>query len=152
MYFKPAKDPAVTAVWSLLHTSFSFNIASTRLLHSASKLVPMGFQSATHIHQLRGDVIQISTGAKELDAILQGAYRMQITTLVSAVPQAPAYSKLILVFVVCRRNRDWFINRDLRGIQNWQDSIVPYSCRCVPSTNSEHASALVYSFFKAGGV
>ncbi|GJP43437.1 hypothetical protein CLOM_g2897 [Closterium sp. NIES-68] len=43
-----------------------------RLTEAASKLVPMGFQSATHLHQLRGEIIQITTGSKELDAILQG--------------------------------------------------------------------------------
>ncbi|CAI7731369.1 unnamed protein product [Closterium sp. NIES-54] len=43
-----------------------------RLNEAASKLVPMGFQSATHVHQMRSNVIHLTTGSKELDAILQG--------------------------------------------------------------------------------
>lgn len=45
-----------------------------RLTEAASKLVPMGFQSATHMHEQRGDVIQISTGSKEVDKVLGGGF------------------------------------------------------------------------------
>lgn len=38
----------------------------------ANKLVPMGFVSAAELHQTRQDIIQISTGSKELDKLLQG--------------------------------------------------------------------------------
>lgn len=38
----------------------------------AAKLVPMGFTTATEFHQRRSEIIQITTGSKELDKLLQG--------------------------------------------------------------------------------
>ena len=38
----------------------------------ATKLVPMGFTTATEFHQRRAEIIQVSTGSKELDKLLQG--------------------------------------------------------------------------------
>jgi len=43
-----------------------------KLLAEASKLIPMGFTTATELHRQRQDIIQISTGSKELDKLLQG--------------------------------------------------------------------------------
>ena len=43
-----------------------------KLLAEASKLVPMGFTTATELHQKRKDVIQLTTGSKEFDKMLQG--------------------------------------------------------------------------------
>ena len=43
------------------------------VLHSAWKLVPMGFTTASLINEQRGDILQITTGAKEFDDILDGA-------------------------------------------------------------------------------
>lgn len=39
----------------------------------AAKLVPMGFTTATEFHQRRSEIIQITTGSKELDKLLQGS-------------------------------------------------------------------------------
>ena len=44
----------------------------------AAKLVPMGFTTATEFHQRRAEIIQISTGSKELDKLLQGSYMLSI--------------------------------------------------------------------------
>ncbi|KAF0986839.1 hypothetical protein HZS_2686 [Henneguya salminicola] len=38
----------------------------------AAKLVPMGFTTATEYHLKRSEIIQISTGSKELDKLLNG--------------------------------------------------------------------------------
>lgn len=38
----------------------------------ASKLVPMGFTTATEFHQKRSEIIQLTTGSKELDRLLGG--------------------------------------------------------------------------------
>lgn len=38
----------------------------------ASKLVPMGFTTATEFHQKRSEIIQLTTGSKELDTLLGG--------------------------------------------------------------------------------
>lgn len=43
-----------------------------KLLAEASKLVPMGFTTAAEQHKSRQDIIQLSTGSKELDNLLQG--------------------------------------------------------------------------------
>lgn len=38
----------------------------------AQKLVPMGFTTATEFHQKRSEIIQLTTGSKEFDKLLQG--------------------------------------------------------------------------------
>jgi len=38
----------------------------------ASKLVPMGFTTATEFHQKRSELIQLTTGSRELDRLLAG--------------------------------------------------------------------------------
>lgn len=38
----------------------------------ASKLVPMGFTTATEFHARRADLISITTGSKNLDTVLGG--------------------------------------------------------------------------------
>uniref|UniRef100_H3BBZ5 DNA repair protein RAD51 homolog n=1 Tax=Latimeria chalumnae TaxID=7897 RepID=H3BBZ5_LATCH len=42
-----------------------------KILAEAAKLVPMGFTTATEFHQRRAEIIQITTGSKELDKLLQ---------------------------------------------------------------------------------
>nr|CAG4637896.1 EOG090X0906 [Chydorus sphaericus] len=43
-----------------------------KIMAEAQKLVPMGFTTATEFHQKRADMVQISTGSKELDKLLGG--------------------------------------------------------------------------------
>ncbi|KAH9566861.1 hypothetical protein CY35_04G151900 [Sphagnum magellanicum] len=43
-----------------------------KITEAASKLVPMGFTSARQMHEQRAELIQITTGAKELDKTLEG--------------------------------------------------------------------------------
>ena len=43
-----------------------------KLLAEASKIVPMGFTTATEYHKHRQEVIHLTTGSKELDKLLQG--------------------------------------------------------------------------------
>ncbi|KAK0181983.1 hypothetical protein PV327_000158 [Microctonus hyperodae] len=43
-----------------------------KLLHEASKLIMMGFKCATEIHQIRSNIVFISTGSAELDRLLGG--------------------------------------------------------------------------------
>nr|CAI5840994.1 unnamed protein product [Callosobruchus analis] len=43
-----------------------------KLLKEAAKLVPMGFTTATEFHQKRSEIIQLTTGSKELDKLLGG--------------------------------------------------------------------------------
>jgi len=43
-----------------------------KMIIEAAKLVPMGFTTATEFHQRRAEIIQVTTGSKELDKLLQG--------------------------------------------------------------------------------
>jgi len=43
-----------------------------KLLTESLKLVPMGFTTATSFHQKRCEIIQLTTGSKELDKLLGG--------------------------------------------------------------------------------
>lgn len=43
-----------------------------KILLEAAKVVPMGFTTATDIHQKRSEIIQLTTGSKELDRLLGG--------------------------------------------------------------------------------
>lgn len=44
-----------------------------KLLAEASKLVDMGFSTATEYHRVRGEMLSLTTGCKELDKVLGGA-------------------------------------------------------------------------------
>eukprot|EP01018_Ginkgo_biloba_P027800 Gb_14443 [translate_table: standard] len=43
-----------------------------KIIEAASKLVPMGFTSASQLHAQRLEIIQISSGSRDLDKILEG--------------------------------------------------------------------------------
>jgi len=43
-----------------------------KILLEATKLVPMGFTTATEFHQRRSEIVYLSTGSKELDKLLGG--------------------------------------------------------------------------------
>ncbi|EGD73519.1 rad51 protein [Salpingoeca rosetta] len=43
-----------------------------KIINEASKLLPMGFTTASEFHQRRQEIVNISCGSKELDTLLQG--------------------------------------------------------------------------------
>ena len=43
-----------------------------KILSEASKLIPMGFTTATEYHLRRSDIVQLTTGSSELDKLLSG--------------------------------------------------------------------------------
>ncbi|RKU42285.1 recombinase rad51 [Coniochaeta pulveracea] len=47
-------------------------VKANKILVEASKLVPMGFTTATEMHQRRSELISITTGSKALDTLLAG--------------------------------------------------------------------------------
>ena len=53
-------------------TIMRYNCLAVCAQTEAGKLVPMGFTTATEFHQKRSEIIQISTGSKELDKLLGG--------------------------------------------------------------------------------
>ena len=58
--------------WVSLSNIFSCWILCHAVQVEAQKLVPMGFTTATQFHQQRSEIIQVTTGSKELDKLLQG--------------------------------------------------------------------------------
>ena len=44
-----------------------------KIITEVTKLVPMGFTTATDFHQRRSEVVYVSTGSGELDKLLGGA-------------------------------------------------------------------------------
>ena len=48
------------------------DIKAAKLLTEASKLIPMGFTTATEYHKQRAEIIHLTTGSKELDKLLGG--------------------------------------------------------------------------------
>lgn len=76
-----------------------------KLQKEAWKLVPMGFTTAAIVAQQRGELIQITTGCKELDAILEGGIETgSITELYGARPPL-------------RRRREGFWRVVVEGLQ-----------------------------------
>ncbi|VDP92128.1 unnamed protein product [Echinostoma caproni] len=47
-------------------------VKADKITEAAQKLVPFGFTTATEFHQKRSEIIQLTTGSKELDKLLQG--------------------------------------------------------------------------------
>lgn len=45
-----------------------------KIMAASANLVPMGFTTATEVHQTRKDMVQITTGCKELDKLLEGGF------------------------------------------------------------------------------
>lgn len=45
-----------------------------KMKEAAAKLVPMGFTTAAEYHKQRQEIIQIHTGSKELDKLLEGGF------------------------------------------------------------------------------
>ncbi|GME76127.1 unnamed protein product [Ambrosiozyma monospora] len=43
-----------------------------KLLHEASRIVPLGFTTAAEFHQRRSELITLTTGSKQLDTLLGG--------------------------------------------------------------------------------
>merc|ERR1712025_1037575 len=47
-------------------------MGADKIMAEGQKLVPTGFTTATEMHMRRAQIIQVSTGSKELDKLLQG--------------------------------------------------------------------------------
>ncbi|KAF9593854.1 hypothetical protein IFM89_025639 [Coptis chinensis] len=64
-----------------LHHSTSFPTVLVLISYVSSKLVPLGFTSASNIHAQRLEIIQIMTGSRELDKILEGKCLVELDRL-----------------------------------------------------------------------
>nr|CAG4641003.1 EOG090X0906 [Eulimnadia texana] len=70
--FHTVESVAFAPKKSLLAIKGISEAKADKILAEASKLVPMGFTTATEFHQKRSEIIQITTGSKELDKLLGG--------------------------------------------------------------------------------
>ena len=70
--FHTVEALAYTPRKALLAVKGISDVKCDKILTEAGKLVPMGFTTATEIHQRRSDIIMITTGSKELDKLLGG--------------------------------------------------------------------------------
>lgn len=69
--FQTVESVAFTTRKNLLALKFS-EVKADKIIAEASKLIPMGFMTASEYNAQRGDIIQISTGSKDLDKLLDG--------------------------------------------------------------------------------
>ena len=65
----------------------------------AAKLVPMGFTTATEFHQRRSEIIQLTTGSKELDKLLGG--------VCGCVRKREIHTCTLCMLAMCKRERDY---------------------------------------------
>lgn len=70
--FNTVESIAYTPRKTLLAIKGISELKVDKILHEASKLVPMGFTTATAVHQKRGEMIYLTSGSKELDRLLGG--------------------------------------------------------------------------------
>lgn len=70
--FHTVEAIAYTPKKSLVSIKGISEAKADKILLEASKLVPMGFTTATAFHQKRSEIIQLTTGSKELDKLLGG--------------------------------------------------------------------------------
>lgn len=70
--FYTVESVAFAPLKQLLTVKGVSDVKAEKLLDMAKKLVPLGFVTATEVHQKRADLIHITTGSKELDKLLGG--------------------------------------------------------------------------------
>jgi len=70
--FYTVESLAYTPKKALLAIKGISEAKADKILNEVIKLVPMGFTTATEFHQKRSEIIQVTTGSKELDKLLQG--------------------------------------------------------------------------------
>ena len=70
--FHTVESVAYATMKSLMEIKGISEAKATKLLTEACKLVPLGFTTATEFYNKRQDIIQLTTGSKELDKLLGG--------------------------------------------------------------------------------
>ncbi|NXM02154.1 RAD51 protein, partial [Tyrannus savana] len=80
-----------------------------KILAEAAKLVPMGFTTATEFHQRRSEIIQITTGSKELDKLLQGGIETGSITELFGEFRTGKTQLCHTLAVTCQLSRIWCI-------------------------------------------
>jgi hypothetical protein len=100
---------------------------------AAWKLVPMGFTTASIVAEQRGEIIQVTTGCKELDTILEGERAQGPPHLHLPVLLLPVATRAHPgVHLRHRRRRDRVDHRALWRVPQREDPAVPHVMRHVP--------------------
>lgn len=79
--FHTIESVAYTPKKALLSIKGISEAKAEKVLNEASKLVPMGFTTATEFHQRRSELVYITTGSKELDKLMQGILHARVLQL-----------------------------------------------------------------------
>ena len=101
------------------------------LCDAAWKIVPMGFTTATMVAEQRQDMIQVCTGCKELDTILEG--ELQAAAVGHLEQSASRLAR--------RWHGDRLHHRDLWREPLRQDAAVSYALRDLPGADARRARA-----------
>jgi len=70
--FHTVESVAYSTIKALVAVKGITETKADKLLQAASKLIPMGFTTATECHQARGEIIHLTTGSTVLDKLLLG--------------------------------------------------------------------------------
>ncbi|KAL7674479.1 hypothetical protein ACOME3_000758 [Neoechinorhynchus agilis] len=70
--FHTIESVAFTPKKCLIQIKGISEVKADKILSEAQKLIPMGFTTASEIHKKRADMIQLTTGCKDLDKLLGG--------------------------------------------------------------------------------
>lgn len=95
----------------------------------AQKLVPMGFTTATEFHQKRSEIIQLTTGSKELDKLLQGEtlFLLHLDHLLKSKSKTFYLTRVNLIQSKdCFTAKPWHENRCTKYIWHNQLSYTKY--------------------------
>ena len=72
--YHTVQSVAFTPKKTLIQVKGISDAKADKILTAASNLVNMGFKTAGEAHKIREDIIQITTGSKELDKLLGGIF------------------------------------------------------------------------------
>jgi DNA repair protein RAD51 len=70
--FHTVESVAYSTLKALLAVKGISEAKALKMMQEASKLIPLGFTTATEYHKQRAEIIHLTTGSKELDKLLGG--------------------------------------------------------------------------------
>ena len=100
-----------------------------KIMAEASKIVPMGFTTATEFHQRRSDLVRITTGSQELDKLLEGGFETGSIT--------EMFGEFLLLLLTDAKSISSAnsLTPPFRRVPNRQDPAVPHACSHMPAAN-----------------
>ena len=96
----------------------------------AVKLVPMGFTTATEFHQKRSEIIQITTGSKELDKLLNSGIETGSITEMFGEFRTGKTQLCHTLAVTCQVNVHWYLRYRVSTLLSIQNAEMQNFCVC----------------------